>query len=53
MHIYRPCRTSMHSFKMIGGKLYEELRPQYIYSNTNRTWKKLNRKSVKSGQKII
>ena len=35
----------MHSFKMIGGKLKEELCPQGIFSNTNQTWKKLSKKS--------
>ena len=33
------CRISMHSFQMISGKV-QELRPEDIYSNTNRTWKK-------------
>ena len=49
MHIFRLYRTSTHSFKMIGGKLEEELSPQGIYYvyNTNRTWKKLSRKKQK------
>ena len=29
-HISRPYRTSMHSLKMMGGKLYDELRPEGI-----------------------
>ena len=49
-HIFRPCRTIMHILKMIGGKLFDELRPQRIYSNTNRTWK--NTKSKKWKKQI-
>ena len=45
MHIFRVCGTSMHSFKMISGKLQEDLRPQGMDYITKRAWKKLSRKS--------
>ena len=50
-HIFRQCKRNMHSYKMIGGKLYWELRPQDIYFNSNRIWKKLSRKSGKGDKK--
>ena len=55
MHINRPCRTSMHSFKMSGGKLEEELSPQgiYSYSNQKSGGKSKSRKSRKSWHKIM
>ena len=44
MHICGPCKTGMHSFKMIPGKLLEELRPQSLYSKRNLTWNKVSQK---------